>query len=288
MSIAQGFLTKHPVRTYFALTLAISWSGLLAVGGSGLFSGTSWQTDPRFLPAIQTMLLGPPVAGILCTVLFSGTTGLREVIRRLARWRVHARWYAIALLAAPLLQGGVLLALSLGARTFLPAIVTSSDRAGLLLSGIAYGLIGGLIEELGWTGFAIPRLRAHYGVLATGLILGVVWGLWHMLQMWWVGSTSFDAVPAGIFLPVYFLTAIGALTAYRVLMVWVYDGTRSLFVAVLMHGSYITCTLFVLAPPTTGMPFLVYSGAFVAVLWLAVATVARMTRLGWGSRTGAS
>jgi membrane protease YdiL (CAAX protease family) len=276
MTMAQGFLRKHPVRTYLALTIAISWTGLLIVGGAGFFVGSSWQTDPRFLPAIQTMLLGPPVAGILSTILFWGTTGLRDLLVRLIRWRVPGRWYAIALLGAPLIQGVVLVGLSLRTPVYLPAIVNSSDRAGLLLSAIAYGLVGGAVEELGWTGFAIPRLRARFSVLSTGLIVGVMWGVWHMLQMWWVGSTSFEAVPAGIFLPIYFLTAIAALTAYRMLMVWVYDRTASLFVAVLMHGSYITCTLFVLAPPTTGMPFLVYSGAFVVVLWVAVAVVARV------------
>ena len=277
--MVKGFLEKHPVGVYFALTIAISWSGLVVVGGAGLFAGSSWQTDPRFLPAIQTMLLGPPVAGILSTILFSGAPGLRELLARLIRWRVDGRWYAVALLGAPLIQGGVLLALSFSASVYLPAIVKSSDRTGLLLPAILYGLVGGLVEDLGWTGFAVPRLRARFSVLATGLIVGAVWGLWHMLQMWWVGSTSFEAVPAGIFLPLFFLTAIAALTAYRVLMVWVYDRTASLFVAVLMHASYIVCTLFVLAAPTTGMPFLVYSGAFVVVLWLAVAVVARVAGL---------
>jgi uncharacterized protein len=279
MATARGFLERHPVRTYFVLTLALSWSGLLIVGGSGFFSGSAWQTDPRFLPAIQAMLVGPPVAGILCTILFSGAAGLREVLVQMVRWRVRSRWYAVALLGAPLVQGNVLLALSLVAPVYLPAIVTSSDRVGLLLPAIAYGLVGGLVEELGWTGFAIPRLRVRCSLLATGLIVGVVWGVWHTLQMWWVGRTSCEAIPAWIFLSVYFLTAIAALTAYRVLMVWVYDRTKSLFVAVLMHGSYIMCTLFVLAPPTTGMPFLIYSVAFVVVLWSAVAVVARMAGL---------
>jgi len=267
------------IDAYFALTLAISWTGLLMVGGAGFFAGSSWKTDQRFLPAIQAMLLGPPVAGVLSTILFSGMTGLRELVVRLVRWRVGGRWYAVALLGAPLIQGGVLMALSLRAPVYLPAIVNSNDRAGLFLPAIAYGLVGGLVEELGWTGFAIPRLRARFSVLATGLIVGVVWGVWHMLQMWWVGSTSFETESAGIFLPTYFLTAIAALTAYRVLMVWVYDRTASLFVAVLMHGSYIVCTLFVLASPTTGMPFLVYSGTFAVVLWLAVAVVARLAGL---------
>jgi hypothetical protein len=63
------------------------------------------------------------------------------------------------------------------------------------------------------------------------------------------------------------------LTAYRVLMVWVYDRTQSLLVAMLMHASYIFTTLFVFAPPITGEPFLVYSWAFVVVLWAVVAAL---------------
>ncbi|HSW28634.1 MAG TPA: hypothetical protein VLH75_03975 [Longimicrobiales bacterium] len=82
------------------------------------------------------------------------------------------------------------------------------------------------------------------------------------------------------FLPVYFLTAIAALTAYRVLMVRVCDRTTSLLVAVLMHGSYITSTLLAFSPPTTGMLFLVCNGVFVTVLWLVVAVVAKRAGLG--------
>jgi hypothetical protein len=104
MAALRGFLMNHPVRTYFALTIAISWSGLLIVGGAGLFAGSNWKTDPRFLPAIQTMLLGPPVAGLLSTLLFSGTAGLRELFVRLTRWRVGGRWYAVALLVAQRLR----------------------------------------------------------------------------------------------------------------------------------------------------------------------------------------
>jgi hypothetical protein len=91
--------------------------------------------------------------------------------------------------------------------------------------------------------------------------------------MWWVGGTSSEALPPALFLPLYFLFAIAQLTAYRVLMVWVYDHTESLLVAILMHASYIFSTLFVLAPPTTGVPFLTYSGLFTVALWVVIGAV---------------
>jgi membrane protease YdiL (CAAX protease family) len=192
---------------------------------------------------------------------------------------VAGRWYAVALLIAPIVEMTSLLALSRISPVFLPAIITADDKAALLVSGVAIGLVGGLVEELGWTGFAIPRLTARYGVLGTGLIVGPVWGAWHLLQMWWVGSTSSDALPLALFLPLFFLSAVAILTAYRVLMVWVYYRTGSLLVAILMHASYIFSTLFVLAPPTTGVPFLIYSGVFATALWGVVAAVAMAN--GW-------
>jgi CAAX protease family protein len=274
MNNVGAFIRRHPVLTYFIVTLTISWGGFLQVGGSGLLAGTSWQTDPRFMAAVSAMLAGPPVAGILLTILVSGTAGLRELLSRLLKWRAGGRWYAVALLTAPIIETTVLLALSRISPIFLPSVVTSDDKAALLVSGIAIGMAGGFVEELGWTGFAIPRLMPRYSVLGTGLIVGPVWGAWHLLQMWWVGGTSSEALPLAIFLPLFFLSAMAILTAYRVLMVWVYDRTGSLLVAILMHASYIFSTLFVLAPPTTGVPFLTYSGVFAAALWGVVAAVA--------------
>jgi membrane protease YdiL (CAAX protease family) len=55
------------------------------------------------------------------------------------------------------------------------------DKLPFLLVGTAPGLLVGFLEELGWTGFAIPRLRLRYGVVITGLIAGVLWGAWHLL-----------------------------------------------------------------------------------------------------------
>jgi membrane protease YdiL (CAAX protease family) len=278
MITIKAFIKNHPVLTYYALVFAISWGGFLLVGGPGILAGTSWQTDPQFQIAVLAMLAGPPVAGILLTVLVSGKEGLHELFSRLLKGRVSARWYAVTLLIAPLLQAAVLLALSLFSPKFLPAIITTGDKAILLLSGIAVGLIGGLVEELGWTGFVIPRLRLRHGVFTIGLVVGILWGAWHLLQMLWVGGTSAETIPPALFLPQYFLSAIAQLTAYRVLMVWVYDHTESLLMAILMHASYIFSTLFVLAPPITGGAFLTYSWVFAAALWIVVIAVAVVNR----------
>lgn len=274
----KSFFKQHAIFVYYLLMFTVSWGGFFLIGGRNFFSRTNWQTDPTFLSAILAMLAGPPVAGVVSTILVSGRAGLKDFLSRLFRWKAGVRWYAAALLIPLFTEVAVLFVLSLASPTFLPAVVTVSDKGALLMSGIRMGLMGGLVEELGWTGFAIPQFRVRYSIFTTGLIVGVLWGIWHMLQMWWVGGTSFGGLSPALFLIPYFLLAIATLTAFRIIMVWVYDHTKSLLLAILMHASYIFSTLFVFAPPTTGSPFLIYSGGFTILMWLVVAVIARATK----------
>jgi membrane protease YdiL (CAAX protease family) len=85
-----------------------------------------------------------------------------------------------------------------------------------------------VLEEVGWTGFAVPRLRLRYGMVTTGLIVGVLWGAWHLLQGLWISGTYSGALPLALFVLLNFFSGVAQLTAYRVLMVWVYDRTESL------------------------------------------------------------
>jgi uncharacterized protein len=277
MSTIKAFVKQHPVLTYFALTFAISWGGaLLVIGGSGGMWGTTPTSDPRFPFALLAMLAGPSAAGILLTGLVHGRAGFRALLWRLLKWRVGARWYAVALLTAPLLMTATLFALSLTSPMFLPGIFTSDDKTSLLLVGLAVGLAAGIFEELGWTGFAVPGLRLHHGVLATGLIVGILWGAWHLLtNVFWASSASAGDLSLSIFLPAsLFGVLVGYLPAFRVLMVWVYDRTGSLLVAILMHVS-ITASLLVLNPlAISGVTLLTYSFALAAAVWVVVAAVA--------------
>jgi uncharacterized protein len=278
MKTIKAFIKRHPLLSYFALAFAISWGGILiAVGlGPGGFSATPQQLQMAVPYAVPAMILGPSVAGILLTGLLYGRAGLREFRSRLLRWRVGARWYAVALLTAPLSMMAVLLALSLLSPEFLPRIFTAGDKPILLLMGIAVGLVAGIFEELGWTGFAVPTLlRLRYGVLSTGLTVGVLWGAWHFFVNFWGSGVTSGELSLAIFLPVWLLgILVGSLVAYRVLMVWVYERTNgSLLVAILMHISLATFT-FILTPPLGGAPYWVIGFAYAAALWVVVAAVA--------------
>lgn len=263
MTTIKDFIKRYPLPIYFTLTFIISWGAVLILAGP---NGIPVAADQAVVLGMA-LLLGPSVAGILLTGLTSGKDGFRKLLSHLLRWRVSARWYAVALLTAPLSTVVVLLVLSLFSSEFTPSILISDDKASLILMGLVAGLIVGIFEELGWTGFAIPKMRLRYSVFTTGLIVGLLWGAWHFIMFWESDSFS-GALPLANLLAGLFAW----LPAYRILMVWVYDRTESLLVAMLMHVSLVASTV-ILEPPLRGEGLLTYVLAKAAVLWVIVVAV---------------
>ena len=268
MKTIKALIKSHPLLSYFVLVFAISWGGGLIVIGPGAFLGTREISGELFLLVVLVALAGPSVSGILLTALVDGRAGLSEFRSRLLKWRVGARWYAVALLSAPLLFTAILFALSLSSPKILPGILASDDKMSVVLMGIVAGLMAGIFEELGWTGFAIPRMRQRYGVLGTGLIVGLLWGAWHYPLFSASGSSS-----VALGLAIVLVRLFSWLPPYRVLMVWVYDRTGSLLVAMLMHAS-LSASMFILAPLVTGVAIVTSVLVWAAVLWVVVGAVA--------------
>jgi membrane protease YdiL (CAAX protease family) len=268
MKTIKAFIKGHPVLTYYALTFAISWGCVLMVVGPGGIMGITEPSEMLMPFLYLAMLLGPSVAGILLTGLVYGRAGFRELLSRFLRRHVSARWYAVAFLTAPLLMTAVLLTLSLTSPVYLPGIFASGNKITLLLSGITAGLLVGIFEELGWTGFAMLRLRQRYGVFATGLIMGVLWGMWHF-PLFSGSCSSLGTVLRALSLSTLLFSF---LPPFRVLMVWVYDRTESLLVATLMHVS-LTASTVILMPLATGVQTVTYDLVLAAALWVFVAAV---------------
>jgi membrane protease YdiL (CAAX protease family) len=277
MTTIKAFIKRHSVLTYFILTFVISWGGVLILGAPYGMPTTSEQFEKLWPIVFLPYFLGPSISSILLISVIYGKVGIRELLSQLFRWRVGTPWYAVALLTAPLLVTIVLLPLSLTSPVFLPGIITTADKFGLILSGILVGLIfGGLLEELGWTGFSVPELRRHYGVLTTGIIVGFLWGVWHFLPTYWGSGDSSGSLSLSQLLPPC-LFYVAVLPAYRVLMVWVYDRTgKSLLVLMLMHMSLTASTLFILAPSASGVSLMIYYLILAALMWVIVVVMAKV------------
>ena len=263
MTTFRNSIKTLPLPIYFILAFAISWGAIfISVGPTG-FPLTADQ-----LPVlIIAMLLGPSLAGLLAASLTSGRQGIGDLFSRLLVWRVKVQWYAVALLTAPLSTIAVLLVLSQFSSSFSSALSTTDDQMALVMMWIASGLMVGFFEELGWTGFAIPRMRMKYGVFATGLIVGLLWGAWHFLVNLEADTFS-GALPFALLITRLFTW----LPAYRILMVWVFDRTESQLVVTLMHVSLVATTG-ILDPVLTGRDLLIFLLVKAAVFWIFAAVI---------------
>jgi membrane protease YdiL (CAAX protease family) len=215
--------------------------------------------------------LGPAIAGILLVGIVYGKAGYRDLLSRLFKWRVNVKWYIFSILAIPLLAMAVLLVLSLFSPEFIPALITSDDKLTLIMSGIGAGIFVAIFEEIGWTGFAVPRMKLSYGTLATGIIVGLVWGAWHFLPFW-----EIDTFSAAFPLTLLVLRLFSWLPPFRTLMVWIHEKTKSLLVVILIHTSLVFTTLAIPSAELSGTPLLIWLLSWGVVLWLVVFLIMKL------------
>jgi hypothetical protein len=249
----------HPIAAYFVLAYGIAWIGSIAAGGPTFIRGEPM----RFLDGMlmfAPMLAGPSIAGILMTALVDGRAGLRDLWGRMRMWQVGPRWYAAAVLLYPMLILLVLGALTLASPAFAPNVA---------VMGIAVGLLTGFFEEIGWMGYVFPKMERAYGVLRAAVSLGLLHSTWHVVADYLGASTALGAY----WLPHFVFFMPVSMTATRVLIVWVYQNTGSVFMAQAAHASS-TGFLFMLAPVgLTPANDTLWYAVYGAVLWLVVAGV---------------
>ena len=210
------------------------------------------------------MLIGPFCAGLLFTRLTEGRGGMHALFNRIFHVRPPARWYA-TILIPPVLILPLLI--------FLERWISPAYTPNRFYLGILFGIPAGLLEEIGWTGFAFPHMqsqpRSHHTALSAAVVLGLLWSLWHLPAVDFLGAAS----PHGNYLFAFFLAFSLAMTAMRVLIAWIYTNTQSLLLAQLMHISS-TGSLVLLSPPgVTPAQEAFWYALYGALLWAVVALV---------------
>src|SRR5829696_5898700 len=236
VSAPQGLLARHPLISYFIITFAFSW--LMFLPGVLTYYGVLSVASSVIGVLGIVGLLGPVLSGFVMTALTEGAAGVGDLLRRIVLWRVGIQWYLFVVLGLPavmvlgtLLRPGALASFDISAQPFTLAYLVA------FVSMVAIG--GPLFEEPGWTGFAQPRMQRLHGPLVGGLILGILWALWHLPGFLIPSQNLRDIPPMGTFLD--FVVFALALMGLRLVIMWVVNNTMgSVLMAVLTHASWNT------------------------------------------------
>jgi uncharacterized protein len=250
---------RHPAAVYFVGTFAISWMGALLVAAPHLIRHEPLpkMTGILMFPA---MLLGPSLTGIVLTRVGDGGGGVRSLFSRMFQWRLRARWYTVLLIPPALV-----LAVLVGLKTF----VSPAYAPNLFLTGILFGVPAGYLEEIGWIGYAFPKMGLQNNALGPSILLGLLWSIWHLPVIDYLGT----ATPHGTYWFPFFLAFAAAMTAMRVLICWAYSNTKSLLLAQLMHVSSTGSLVIFSAPRLAAGQEVMWYGLYAIGLWVTVAIV---------------
>ncbi|MFP4147973.1 MAG: CPBP family intramembrane glutamic endopeptidase [Nitriliruptoraceae bacterium] len=208
-----------PLVAFLVATFSWSWALWALAAGADL---------PE--PAAHSLLVagryGPSVAAIVVTVVVAGRSGLSELLVPLRSWRAPAPLWLLVV-AGPT----VLVLVSIGLTALLgtePGTFNDPASAYLVLPAFLVILVAGgpLGEELGWRGFALDHLQARSGPVAASLLLGAVWGVWH-LPLFLDPSQVQAALPPLLYL--------GQTLSTAVVYTWLWNRTRSLPLVLVLH-----------------------------------------------------
>jgi uncharacterized protein len=233
----RSLLARHPLVSFFVMAYAFTWivwsPWVLGQDGAGLLPIEISQAATGYLNA-AAILAGPTLAAFIMTATIEGRAGVRHLLGRLVLWRVGIRWYFFALIGVPLIMLVGTIVYS-GNLPKLGALGGPSYLVSYLATFVLVTVLGGpLFEEIGWRGFALPRMERLHGPLLASLILGVLWALWHLPEFLvpsWAASSGGGGI-VGITL--FTLTAI----TFTIVITWVFNNTRaSVLLAILVHAS---------------------------------------------------
>ncbi len=263
----QKSIALKEAGLFIGLTLGLSYFvfwGPLALFQIPAISFVSNIQGPWW--AIGLFIVGgfvPSLVGILLIRIREGIDGLRRLWRRMIQFKIGWRWYLAMILVVALPTLGQLLIIRLLGQNFnYMAFLTQ------LGSAIPLIILGPLSEELGWRGYALDRLQTRWNALVSSILLGGVWGLWHLPLFFMVGTSQHESnIP--------FLGFLCSTVANSILFTWLQNNTRgSLWTAIFFHWLYtysaqVVSSTVVRSPVYNGLEYvpLIVAALIVTVVW---------------------
>ena len=229
-----GLIARHGMSAFFVLAFALSWLAwvpyVLSANGLGVldFGFPRLLGTTQLLGVLPGAYLGPITAAFVVTAVGEGRAGLRRWTGRLLRWRVNWRWYFFILLGVPVVITAFSIPWSGGHILAPPMLLVAAYLPSLVLQMLTTGIA----EEPGWRDFALPHLQPRFGPVRGTLILGPLWGMWHLPLF----LTEWGGWPdVAWWRPLEFVLTCVPIS---IVMTWVFNRTgESLPLAMLLHTS---------------------------------------------------
>lgn len=236
---------------FLMIVFGLAW-GLFAVfifaadwvvGQFGELSGH----HPLFILAVYA----PAISALLLVGMASGFSGLGRFLSRLLLWRASPWWYLFLVFGFPAISfaGALIKGSALSAPIF-------TEPVSALLPAIGFMMILGPMEEIGWRGFALPILQRHLAPFWAGLVLGVIWAVWHLPAFMLSGTPQ----AAWGFLPFF----MGSVACSVMLTALFNDARGSILLAMMFHFQMNNP----LWPDAQPYDMYVYVLAAVLIVWL--------------------
>jgi uncharacterized protein len=230
----RAFIRRRPLISFFVLANLMSWVAwlpyVLSMNGLGVlsFSFPVVLGTTQLLGVIPGAYLGPICAAFIVTRVTGGKAGVRQWIGRMTKWRVSWVWYLVTALGVPAAIIIAALAVTDGEIHMPPVAMLAAYVPSLVLQMI----ITGVAEEPGWRDFALPRMQRRFGPLSATVILGPLWGAWHLplFLTEWGGWPDVTWTRIAVF--------IAFACVFSVVVTWVFNRTgQSLPLVMLLHVS---------------------------------------------------
>lgn len=260
---------------FFLLTYALMWACFFTVAAARIPAST-----PLGALLLYFGTFAPSIVALSLTARSEGGASVSALLRRVVQWRVGARWYVFALSYTVVVK----LAVALIHRAATGAWPRFGDLPLYIIPvAIAFSTPVQAGEEIGWRGYVLPRLAERLGLAPASIVLGLIWGCWHLPQFF---IREADTYGQSFFLFVLQVTALS------VAMAWLYARTNgSLLLTMLLHAAVnnskdIVPSATPGATNTFGFHASLVAWLTVTVLWICAAYfLVQMPKIKWNTRT---
>ncbi len=189
---------------------------------------TLWFAEIKFSVKLFLAPFGPTISGLIFTYIDSGESGLKNLLKSLLNYKFEIKWFLVIFLLMPFLTGvSYLVGLLIDKKA--PDLSLYQNISYLVGAFFYILFLGGpLAEEIGWRGFALPRLQKIFGPIKSSVLLGIIWGLWHLPLYFMPNQDIYRNIP--------FLWFLFGATMLSFLFTWIYNKTnRNVLAVILFH-----------------------------------------------------